>query len=210
MVTFYIIAGIILAAILVCVTIFIVRSRKFKPTPDKQKQLEVLNTDLDPAGFAYEPREDYFYSRMDCWQRKAGYCKLYDEGSPAFNMIMDCEPVTFSYGGKKWLIELWKGQYGITTGGEIGIYNTTREDIQTEKFTGTFYDNITDQERMPLSFVLRKNRKVLIKRSAVHWWITGFKLGEFSKKEELEMDAKIEDEQKIAVLKMKAAAQQAD
>ena len=66
-------------------------------------------------------------------------------------MIMDCEPVEFSYGGKRWLIELWKGQYGITTGGEIGIYNTKREDIDHEKFKGTFYENIQDDERLLLS-----------------------------------------------------------
>ncbi len=187
----FIILGIVAAAILIFAVVFILRKVKFKPTQDKAKQLEKLNADLEPVGFAYEPKGDYFYSLMDAWQRKAGYCRLYDEASPTFNMIMDCEPITFSYGGKRWLIELWKGQYGITTGAEIGIYNTTRPDVQSTKFTGTFYEAVTDAERMPLSFVLRKNRKVLLKRSALHWWITAFKLGEFSETDTLIMDAKI-------------------
>lgn len=128
---------------------------------------------------------------MDCWQRETGYCRLYDEAAPLFNMIMDCEPVVFSYGGKRWLIELWKGQYGITTGGEIGIYNTDREDIDHDKFKGTFYEDIRDDERLPISFVLKKNGKVILRRKAVHWWLTGFKLGEFSEADSLTMEATI-------------------
>ncbi|MCH1981700.1 DUF4474 domain-containing protein [Ruminococcus sp. OA3] len=150
-----------------------------------------LNADLEEAGFAYEMNGDYFYSLMNCWQREVGYCRLYDEAAPLFNMIMDCEPVTFSYGGKRWLIELWKGQYGITTGGEIGVYNTEREDIEDNKFKGTFYENIGDDERLGLSFVLKKNGKAILRRKDLHWWLTGFKLGEFSEPNALTMDAAI-------------------
>lgn len=179
------------AVVVILVLIWLVRIIVFRPTADKAKQLKELNDDLEPAGFAYNMKEDYFYSLKNCWQREAGYCRLYDEGSPFFNMIMDCEPITFSYGGKRWLIELWKGQYGITTGAEIGIYNTMREDIHSEKFTGTFYEPISDAEQMDLSFVLRKNGKVLLKRKGLHWWLTAFKLGEFSETNTLTMEAKI-------------------
>ena len=142
---FLIIISVIAVVAVVGLAVWLIRAYRFQPTKDKQKQKEALNADLEAAGFAYEPKGDYFYSLMDCWQRKVGYCRLYDEGSPLFNMIMDCEPVTFSYAGKRWLIELWKGQYGITTGAEIGIYNTSREDVQTDRFTGTFYENISDE-----------------------------------------------------------------
>lgn len=187
-----IILAIILVIILLFALIWHLRTRRFKPTRNKLIQQNQLNADLEPTGFAYDLKGDYFYSLMDCWQREMGYCKLYDEGAPLFNMIMDCEPITFSYGGKRWLIELWKGQYGITTGAEIGIYNTTHEDIDTEKFKGTFYETIQDNERMPLSFVLRKNGKVLLRREELHWWLTGFVLGEYSSTDSLTMDAKIQ------------------
>lgn len=42
-----------------------------------------------------------------------------------------------------------------------------------------------------MSFTLRKNGRILIQRKALHWWITGFKLGEFSDPDELTMEAKI-------------------
>lgn len=186
-----IIGAVLLLLAVIFVIVWKVRTHKFSPTSDKALLAANVNADLKETGFAYDMKGDYFYSLMNCWQREMGYCEAYDEGSPLFNMIMDCEPVTFSYGGKRWLIELWKGQYGITTGGEIGVYNTIREDIDHEKFKGTFYEAVSDAELIPLSFVLKKNRKVLIKRSAVHWWLTGFKLGEFSETDTLTMDAKI-------------------
>ena len=120
-----------------------------------------------------------------------GYCRLYDKAAPNFNMIMDCEPVTFSYGGKRWLIEFWKGQYGITTGAEVGIYNTGLDDIHSDRFTGTFYQKISDAEMLPMAFVLRRNGKVIMRRKGIHWWLTGFRLGEFSQPGALTMDIKI-------------------
>ena len=190
------IAAIIIGIVLISVVIFMVTyyflTRNFEPTKNKNEQLSNLNSDIEKFGFAYDLDNDYFYSLTNCWQREMGYCRLYDETCPLINLITDCEPITFSYGGKRWLIELWKGQYGITTGGEIGIYNTTMEDIDSEKFHGTFYESVTDEEQLNLSFVLRKNRKVLIRRKGLHWWLTGFKLGEFSNPSSLTMDVKIE------------------
>lgn len=185
------IAGVFLLALIVFLCIWKIRTRKFQPSKDKTGQQRQLNQDLEDAGFAYDLKNDLFYSVMDCWQREMGYCRLYDESSADFNMIMHCEPVCFSYGGKRWMIELWKGQYGITTGAEIGIYNTASEDIHTKQFTGTYYDCAADEERLDMSFVLRKNGKVLFRRSGIHWWLTGFKLGEFSHLDTLTMDAKI-------------------
>lgn len=186
-----IIAAIVVVVLLSIVVVWQVRTRNFRPTADKNQQRDKLNASLEPTGFAYDLEGDYFYALMNSWQREMGYCRLYDEGAPLFNMIMDCEPVTFSYGGKRWLIELWKGQYGITTGAEIGIYNTSREDIDTEKFKGTFYESAADEERLQMSFVLKRKGRKIISRNELHWWLTGFKLGKFSKTSSLTMNAKI-------------------
>lgn len=155
---------------------------------DKER-LDELNKDLKPFGFAYDPQQDIFYSLMYCWQRSFGYCRLYDEASATFSMIIDCEPIYFRYAGKKWLIEFWKGQYGMTTGGEIGIYYTTGPDINIPGvFDGAFYHCVKDEDRINMSFILKKNGKVLMARTGYHWWLTGFKLGEFSQPSELTMD----------------------
>lgn len=154
-----------------------------------QEQLEELNKDLKLFGFAYDPSQDIFYSLNECWQRKFGYCRLYDEASATLSMIIDCEPIHFRYNGKKWLLEFWKGQYGMTTGGEVGIYYTTAPDINIpDIFNGTFYYSVKDEDRINMSFTLKKNGNVLLSRSGYHWWLTGFKLGEFSQPSELTMD----------------------
>lgn len=154
-----------------------------------KERLEELNKDLKPFGFAYDPSQDLFYSLMDCWQRSFGYCRLYDEASAAFSMIIDCEPIYFRYQGKKWLIEFWKGQYGMTTGAEVGIYYTDKPDLNIPGiFNGTFYYCVKDEDRINMSFTLKKNGSLLIARSGYHWWLTGFKLGEFSQPSELTMD----------------------
>jgi hypothetical protein len=148
-----------------------------------------LNQELLPFGFAYEPYQDIFYSLMNPWQRELGYCRLYDEASAALSMIIDSEPIRFEYNGRKWLIEFWKGQYGMNTGGEVGIYYTTGPDLRIPGlFDGTFYFCVKDEDCINMSFAFRKNGNLLFTRSGYHWWLTGFKLGEFSKPSELSMD----------------------
>ena len=95
--------------------------RKICAMPACEK-LRLLNHLLEPFGFQYDPGQDIFLSRIDAWQRDYGYCRLYDESAAHFNMVFDCEPVYFDYDGRTWLVEFWKGQYGINIGGEAGIY----------------------------------------------------------------------------------------
>lgn len=182
------ILALIAAAVFIgIVSLYIYRRLTFVPTADRQAQAEKINRDLSSTGFAYSLRDDCFYATVDCWQRKSGYCKLYDDSAAAFQMIIDCEPVPFSYAGKDWLIELWKGQYGITTGAEVGFY----QKIENESSSGAFYRSVSDKEMLPMMFNLRKNGKPFLKRSGIHWWLTGFRLGAFSDPEELSLAVKI-------------------
>ena len=158
-----------------------------------KEQIEILNDELEQFGFIYDPYQDLFYSLMDCWQRKFGYCRLYDEACAPLSMIIDCEPIRFEYKDKKYLIQFWKGQYGMTTGGEVGIYYTSGPDINIPGvFNGTFYHVVKDEDLINMSFAFYKNGNLLFTRSAKHWWLTGFKLGEFSCPYELSMDIIIE------------------
>lgn len=139
---------------------------------------------LSVAGFSYNSEKDIFYSTMNAWQKNFGYSHLYDVAAPLFRMIIDTEPIRFSYNDKQWLITFWKGQYGIVTGAEIGIYCTKEKKIRKN----TVYLPVSDNERLDMSFILYKNGKKLIKIKARHWWLAAFKLGEFSKLKELDMD----------------------
>ncbi len=156
---------------------------------DGKINFDALGEIIDTAGYAYNPEKDIFFSTMEAWQRKMGYCRLYDEAAAPLGMIIDSEPIYFSYGGKKWLIEFWKGQYGMTTGCEVGVYTTSGPDLNIpEVFNGTFYTCASNRDRLYMQCYLSKNGQKLLSRKHRHWWLTGFKLGEFSEPSELVLD----------------------
>lgn len=159
--------------------------------PDGTTGNDELDEAVEIAGYAYDPKQDIFYSTMDPWQRHIGYCRLYDEAAALMGMIIDCEPINFEYRGKKWVVELWKGQYDLVAGCEIGVYKEERNLNIPGIFTGTFYTSVSNAERLQMSYVLKKNGKVLFTRQGKHWWLTGFKLGEFAEPSELTMDINI-------------------
>lgn len=139
------------------------------------------------AGFAYNSEKDIFYSTMNAWQKNFGYTHTYDVLAPIFRMIIDTEPIRFSYDNRNWLITFWKGQYGIVTGAEIGIYCTNQKKVNKK----TIYLPVSDCELLNMHLVLYKKGKVLTRVSAKHWWLAIFKLGMFSKPKDLSMDINI-------------------
>lgn len=164
---------------------------KVKERTDEQK-VNDINESLSLYGFLFDIRQDIVYSSMYPPQRKLGYCKLYDELAPSLNMIIDCEPIYFEYDGRRWLIEFWKGQYGMTTGGEVGVYVTDKEDVDIPGvFSGTFYESVLDNELLKMKYTLNKEEKEIIKRQEKHWWLTGFDVGMFSKPEQLSLEIQI-------------------
>ncbi|WP_322755271.1 DUF4474 domain-containing protein [Frankia sp. Cas3] len=161
------------------------------------------------AGFWYDPRQDIIFSRMDPLQRQFGYAYGYDAAALAMNSVIDCEPIFFDYAGKTWMIELWKGQYGLETGCEIGVYNRPigsssplyslldatvgkRPNDPTPRHN-QFFDCARDSELLRMSSTLYRNGTALFSRGPErHWWLTGFKWGVLSDPAELAMDVFIE------------------
>ncbi|MCI8894118.1 MAG: DUF4474 domain-containing protein [Lachnospiraceae bacterium] len=158
---------------------------------DREKQAK-LNELIEPFGFAYDGRQNIFYSRMDSWQRKYGYGRMFDEAAAPLNMIIDCEPVYFEYKDKRWLIEFWKGQYGIATGAEVGVYYLPKEKLwDTMLLPELFYQSVSDEDTLAVQFVLWKKGRGMFLRRGYHWWLTGFSLGEYSNPKDLVMDIEI-------------------
>jgi len=156
------------------------------------------------AGFFYDPGQDIIYSRMDAWQRAVGFNWGYDVAAPAMHMIIDCETIYFPANGKMWLIELWKGQYGLETGCEIGVYNNLNPHTPNGSERGDHYFSASnlDIAQLKLSFTLKRRGAELIKRGPQsHWWLTGFKWGVFTEETtDLTMDVVIEFQPLLPVL----------
>ncbi len=170
-------------------TLWAVKKVKITAT---QKKIDKLDEMLRPFGFLYDPGQDIIYSKLHPWQRELGYEKAFDEGAVLLSMVIDCEPVYFEYEGKMWLIEFWKGQYGMTTGAEIGVYKAEKpEDFKPGDEKKLHYDSVTDDEVIRMQYVLYHREEELFRRNAFHWWLTGFEPGLFSRPEELEMCIKL-------------------
>lgn len=168
--------------------ITLAKIRNGKEATDK----DWLDKAIAAWGYAYDISQDMFYSTMDAWQRKMGYCRLYDESAAPTGMIVDSEPIYFEYKDKRWLIELWKGQYDLVTGCEVGVYTSDWTTIPIPLiYKNLFYHSATDDELLKMHVTLMKNGKVLFQREDKHWWLTGFKLGEFSQPSELVMNVRI-------------------
>jgi hypothetical protein len=168
--------------------ITIMRKRKGETEADQ----DALDKAIAACGYAYDIKQDMFYSTIDAWQRKMGYCRLYDESAAPTGMIVDCEPLYFEYKGKRWLIELWKGQYDLCTGCEIGVYTCDWTTLPIPLvYKNLFYHCASDEEMLKMRVALIKDGTTLFEREAVHWWMTGFKLGEFSNPTDLLMKVSI-------------------
>lgn len=183
----YLLSGLLL---LVCAVFFLVnRCRKKKILQklcrmDTCEKIRLLNELAGPFGFSYHCQEDIMTSTLDAWQRQFGYCALFDRSAPRFNMVFDCEPIYFTCQGQTWLIELWKGQYGINTGAEIGIYQADGV-IDPADYQRTLFHSVSDSELLSMSMELFFRDQKLFGIKKRHWWLTGFCMGRYSRPEEL-------------------------
>lgn len=126
-------------------------------------------------GHNFNYYEMTMYSTVDCWMRNYGFCLLYDVAANILPMNFNyiTRRFKFSYDGLDWMVQMWKGNYFISNGGEVGLY--WREPGQI----GTYYNCATEEMEIPMSLMVSVGDKVLVNRKLQnHWWICGFNIGE--------------------------------
>lgn len=134
-------------------------------TEDAQTAANILNA----CGFEYDEKQGIYYSSIDPWQKYFGFNFIYDMAAPIAGMHYDTERIQFRYDGKDWMIQLWKGQYGMTAGAEIGVYNKTDKIMQ--------YQGVSEDEFLEMSFDFYNQGEYVFSRGPEkHWWLTGFKI----------------------------------
>lgn len=144
----------------------------------------------EPLGFTYCQGQNIMVSTLDAWQREFGYQALFDRTAAHFGMVFDCEPVYFDYDNRTWLIEFWKGQYGINVGGEIGIYCADRL-LSPEEYGSAWFHSVPDSDLLPISMKLSVEGKHLFELKRLHWWLAGFSMGSFAEPKDMVMRAAI-------------------
>ena len=148
----------------------------------------LLDELIKPFGFCYIAAQDIFTSHINAMQREFGYCSLYDKTALTFHMVFDYLPVYFNYNGRTWLIEFWKGQYGINTGAEIGIYHADTI-IPEADYKKTLFSCAERDEMLDCTFRLCNRENDCVSNAGRHWWLTAFLVGCFSKPANLSMES---------------------
>ena len=177
----------ILLVLLIIAVIIIIKREKSKKKIRRMcnaEKIQLLNELAEPFGFCYVPSEDVFSSREDAWQRKQGYEALYDKAAVGAGMVFDALPIYFDYEGETWLIEFWKGQYGINTGGEVGVYHAGKI-IPEQFYKAAHFEVVTDKDMPFIQCRLDRKRKKVYFLQKCHWWLTGFLMGTFSRTKDL-------------------------
>jgi len=125
-------------------------------------------------------KDAFAYTTNNSWQRALGYMKLYDDLLLKTTKMVNIDTVRlkFDYQGMDWMLQLWKGRYFTTTGGEIGLYHKPKDRLIN------FYDAVSDDERINMSFKITGDagtaaENVVIDRPVeIRWWFTGFAVRE--------------------------------
>ena len=209
----YLLFGLFFAIFLLFFILFYFRRHKIIckiRSMDRYRKITLLNELLEPYGFTYLATQDVISSTVNAWQRSFGYHSLFDLSAARFNMVFDCEPIYFDYDNQTWLIEFWKGQYGINTGAEVGIY-VSDTIVPPNDCQKTHFNSVSNEQMLPISIVLFRNAdsealcEICCKNCECpqgccqpvplfwinrrHWWLTGFRMGQYCEPEELAMRA---------------------
>ena len=136
--------------------------------------------------YQYSYDYDYYYANdKTTWQGEFGFAMVYDFIAPYFGYAYDSVRVFFTYDNLDFMVQLWKGQYIVMRGGEVGVYHRDADGLKKDPYT--LY-NAADEKYWPvmdMSIYEQKEEgdapeeyELLFKRPIDnYWWCTGFVLG---------------------------------
>ncbi len=139
--------------------------------------------------YQYSYIDDYYYTNdKEAWQYNFGFGKIYDLASPYLLLEYDYIRVFFTYQNKDWMLQMWKGQYGlIFYGGEIGIYNRPHSDDGINEWT--FFNCPAEGDWLNMEMTLWHEElngiwtREFTREYTKYWWCTGFKNGHLRQEE---------------------------
>ena len=151
--------------------------------------------------YKYDPNGEFFYvDDINSWQQQFGFNPLYDFAAGFTVMYYDTVRIYFDYQNRGYLLQLWKGQYGLMfVGSEIGFYEKDDGKPTSTSAALNHYECATDH-LLPMEMVCYRadasgNLNPLFKRKYErHWWSTGFVPGvlkNFRDRSELVMEARV-------------------
>ena len=181
-----------------------------------------LITSQQFAGYRWNPEGQYYYTDdKECWQSNAGYNEVYDQMTPLTAMFIDCLRVRFNYGGKDWMVQFWKGQYGwLLLGAEIGLYTAPEGEVSGVHGDINHYDCAAQEDWLYMQLDcyyaeqgIGPYERLFSRPYAKYWWPTGFVKGQLTKytapRSELKVKARITLKDEVMADAFVAALEQA-
>ena len=161
-------------------TINVVQNNNFFRSLLEEKQV---------LSYQYSYIDDYYYTNdKDAWQYNFGFGKIYDFVSPYILLEYDYIRVFFTYEDKDWMLQMWKGQYGLVFyGGEVGIYNRDHVDDGINEWT--FFNCPAEEDWLDMEMTLWHEQldgtwnREFTREYDKYWWCTGFKNGHLRQEE---------------------------
>ena len=122
-------------------------------------------------GFSVDPDGKYIVSQQPAWQWVGGFNELFDAFAWVALAYPDSMRCKFTYGGKEWMLQFWKGSfvYCLTIGGEVGVYNRPEGSKVNHYFSATMDDYLN----MTMS-IYHKTARLFTRPWKAYWWCTGF------------------------------------
>lgn len=155
----------------------------------KDNFLRNLLEEKQILSYQYSYIDDFYYTNdKDAWQYNFGFGKIYDFASPYILLEYDYIRVFFTYEDKDWMLQMWKGQYGLVFyGGEIGIYNRPHSDKGVNEWTMFNCPAEEDWLKMEMTVwhedIYGNWNRELTREYDEYWWCTGFKNGHLRQEE---------------------------
>ena len=140
-----------------------------------------------PSSATKEPTAESVYNDVAV-QRKFGFNAGYDAFTGVVGFNIDEITTYFTYGGKDWLLEFWKGEYEVVTlGGEIGIYyheNKTGRTPTAPKLL--HYKAVENSDALYMTMELwqcdsKGDRRLFTRSRMKCWWLAAFEPGTLEK-----------------------------
>lgn len=124
------------------------------------------------VGYGYDRNAKVFYATGEGWQREFGYSEMYDVAAVIASMPLDTTRIKFTYGGKDWMVQLWKGFYGFVFAGcEVGIYNRPHSEEEATAYNVVPLEYYQDFD---VKFYYNDTKTPKFQRATRTWWFTAF------------------------------------
>jgi len=153
---------------------------------EKKLALQLLEMPCDENGvYYYEPER--WTATKPVFPPPYGFSPrpemIYDFGSvpPLIQLVYATVRVKFQYAGQAWMIQMWKGRYGLVMlGGEIAVLKKPIEQAAEHYLPATEAEELAiSMDVYQHNFDANETKHLFSRSTNSAWWFNGFKPGGF-------------------------------